>query len=193
MVVLTDVAFDGGLQVDDAGEGASLEATARQRGEEALDGIEPGSRSRCDVERPSRVAGEPGAHLRVLVAAVVVEHHVDRLARWDCRLDGVEETDDLTVAMALHAAAEHRAFQDVEGGKQGRGAVAGVVVRLSGGMPGPERLVGTGSLQGLDLGLLILSVSKDRRWTARRRGRAVAYRDRPHPRPSRRRPGRGSA
>ena len=101
-----------------------------------------------NVHRGWRVAGEPGAHLRVLVTAVVVGHHVDRLARWDCRLDGVEETDELTVAMALHAAAEHGAFQDVEGGKQGRGAVAGVVVRLSSGMPGSERLVGTRSAPG---------------------------------------------
>lgn len=107
------------------------------------------------MEGPSWVAGEPGVHLRVLVAAVVVEHHVDRLSHGDCRLDGVEETDELTVAMTLHAAAEHGAFQDVEGGKQRRGAVAGVVVCLSGRMPGPEWLIGTGSLQGLDLALLV--------------------------------------
>jgi hypothetical protein len=39
-------------------------------------------------------------------------------------------------------------------------------VPLSSGMPGSERLVGMSSLHSLDLGLLILGLSKDRRWTA---------------------------
>lgn len=64
------------------------------------------------MEGPLRMAGEPGAHLRVLVATVVVEHHVDHLAQRDRGLDGVEETDEVTVTMALNAAAEHRAVQD---------------------------------------------------------------------------------
>ena len=95
------------------------------------------------------MAGELGAHLRVLVASVVVEHHVDHLARRDRGLDGVVKADELTVAMALHAAAEHRAFQDVEGGKQGRRTVAGVVMRLSGRMSGTDGPIGTGLLQSL--------------------------------------------
>lgn len=53
--------------------------------------------------------------------------------------------------MALDAAAKHCAFQDVEDGKQRCGAVKGPVVRLSDGMPGSERLVGTGLLQSRDL------------------------------------------
>lgn len=41
-VVLGDVAFDASLQIDDGDEDAPLEVAARQRGEEALDGIESG-------------------------------------------------------------------------------------------------------------------------------------------------------
>lgn len=59
------------------------------------------------------------------------------------------------MAMALHAAAEHRAFQDVEGGKQGRRPVAGVVMRLSGRMSGTVGPIGTGAFQSLDLGLFV--------------------------------------
>ena len=81
------------------------------------------------MEGSSRVAGEQSTNLRVLVAAVVVEHDMNRLARRDRNLEGVEETDELTVAMALHAAAENRAFQDVEGGKQRLGTVASVFMR----------------------------------------------------------------
>ena len=41
LIVLGDEAVDGGLQVDDGVEGAVLQATAGQLGEEALDGVEP--------------------------------------------------------------------------------------------------------------------------------------------------------
>ena len=84
------------------------------------------------MEGPSRVAGQPSANLRVLVAAVGVGHAMDHLARGQ---RGLDEADELTVAMPLHPPAKHSAFQDVEGGKQRRGAAASVVVRLSGRMP----------------------------------------------------------
>ena len=41
LVVLGDVAFDHGLQVDDAREGPALQAAARGGGEEALDNVDP--------------------------------------------------------------------------------------------------------------------------------------------------------
>lgn len=65
------------------------------------------------------------------------------------------QADELTVPVALHAAAEHGARQDVEGGKQRRGAVTGIVVGLGGGMAGGERTVGAGPLQRLDLAFLV--------------------------------------
>ena len=48
-----------------------------------------------------------------IVGGDVVEDGVDRLAGRDGDLDGVEETDELPVAMTLHATAEHGAIQDV--------------------------------------------------------------------------------
>ncbi len=59
------------------------------------------------------------------------------------------------MAVALHAATEHGAFQDGKGREQGRGAVAGVVVGLGCGMSWSEGPVGTRALQGLDLALLV--------------------------------------
>ena len=41
---LGEEAVDGGLKVDDGAEDAAFEASAGELGEEALDGIEPGSR-----------------------------------------------------------------------------------------------------------------------------------------------------
>ena len=49
---------------------------------------------------------------------------MDQLAGRHLCLDGVEEADELLMAMALHVAADDVAFEDIEGGEQRRGAVA---------------------------------------------------------------------
>jgi hypothetical protein len=71
------------------------------------------------------------------------------------RFDRVQEAEELLVPMALHAAAEHRAVEHVEGGEQRRGAVALVVeghgARLA-LLHGQARL---GSIQSLNLALLV--------------------------------------
>ena len=59
-----------------------------------------------EVEGPARVAVEPPADLRVFVRGVVVEDRVDVLAIRDRGLDGVEEADELLMAMPGHVAAD---------------------------------------------------------------------------------------
>ena len=54
-VVVGEEAIDGFLEVGDRSEDAALEAALGQDGEEALDGVEPGSRGRREVEGPARV------------------------------------------------------------------------------------------------------------------------------------------
>jgi hypothetical protein len=49
-VVLGNVAVDRRLEVDDEMKDTALEATLRQFGEEALDGVEPRARGRREVE-----------------------------------------------------------------------------------------------------------------------------------------------
>ena len=58
----------------------------------------------------------------------VVEDHMDALAGRDIGLDGVEEADELLVAVALHAAPDDLALEHVEGGEQGGRAMPLVVV-----------------------------------------------------------------
>src|SRR5215212_3386389 len=57
-IVLGEVAVDRGLEVDDSDEGASSEPSFGERGEEALDGVEPGGASRVKwkVTRGCRVS-----------------------------------------------------------------------------------------------------------------------------------------
>jgi hypothetical protein len=135
-------------------EHALLEAPAGQFGKEALDGIGPGGRSRREVEGPARVLGEPFAHLGVFVGGVVVGDGVDRLSFWHLRLNGIE-SDKLLMAVALHVVADDGAVEDIEGGKQGRGAVAFVVVRHRAGAACLHWQAWLGSIERLDLALLI--------------------------------------
>ena len=74
------------------------------------------------------MAAQPCDDLGVFVSGVVVENGVDGLAGRDGGFDGVEEADELLMAVALHAAADDRAVQDVERGEQGGRAMALVVM-----------------------------------------------------------------
>ena len=155
LIMVGDEAVDGGLQVDDAFEDAALETTLGEDGEEALDGVEPAGRGRREVERPAGVTAQPFDHLGVLVDGVVVEDGMNGLAGRDLALDGIEEADELLMAVALHAATDDLAFQHVEGGEQGGRAVSLVIM---GHGPGPallHRQPRLGAVQRLDLALLI--------------------------------------
>src|SRR3954454_17118740 len=82
-------------------------------GEEALDSVEPRARGRREVEGETRVPVEPLAYLRMLMGGVVVEDDVHELSGGHLCLDSIEEADELLVTMALHAAANDLAFEDV--------------------------------------------------------------------------------
>src|SRR5882724_8411952 len=81
------------------------------------------------MEDKAGVPVEPRANLGVLVCCVVVEDDVDDLAGGNVGLDRIEKPYELLMAMALHAATDDIAFQDVERGTQGGGAMPLVVMR----------------------------------------------------------------
>ncbi len=80
---------------------------------------------------------------------------MDDFADRNLRLDGVEEADELLMAMALHVAADDGAVEHVERGEQRRRAVALVVVGHRAGAALLHRQAGLGAVEGLDLRLLI--------------------------------------
>ena len=67
------------------------------------------------------MAIEPGANVGVFVSCTIVENDVDHLADRNLRLDGVQKSNEFLMTMTLHVAADDRAVEDVEGGKQRRG------------------------------------------------------------------------
>src|ERR1700751_3990327 len=74
------------------------------------------------------MAVELSPHLGVFLAAVIVEDDMDDFAGRDLGLDRIEKTDEFLVPVAPHAAADHPAFEYIEGGKTERGAAVALVV-----------------------------------------------------------------
>ena len=126
MVRFGEEAVDGGLQIDDGAEDAAFQAAAGQLGEVAFDGVEPGRGCRGEVEDKPGMALEPGADL---VGCMIVENHVNQLSRRHLCPDDIEKADEFLMPVALHAATDDLAFKYVEGGEEGGGTVALLVVR----------------------------------------------------------------
>jgi len=124
-------------------------------GKEVLDGVEPGGRGRSEVEGPARMASQPSQHFGMFMRGVVVEHRVDQLAGRDLARDNVEKADEFDMAVALHAAPDHRAVEHAERGEQGSGAVPLIIVGHRLAAPGLDRQSGLSAVERLDLALLV--------------------------------------
>src|SRR3954452_2947471 len=106
-VGLREETIDRGLKFNDRAEHAALETPFGEFGEKAFNGVQPRCRCGREVKAPPRMASQPRLDLRVLVGGVVVDDGVDRLVLWHGGLGGIEKADELLMAVALHAAADH--------------------------------------------------------------------------------------
>ena len=82
VVGLGDEAVDGDMQVVDGAKDTAFQPPAGELGKEAFNCVQPGCRGRRKVERPARMAFEPGLHFRMFVGRIVVENCVDYFAGW---------------------------------------------------------------------------------------------------------------
>src|SRR5271154_6016721 len=101
-----DIAADGVLEIGDGCEDAASDAPAGDDGEEAFDGVDPGSGGWGEMEGPARMIGEPLNDLWMFVGGIVVGDGVDDLSGWDGALDGIEKLDEFLMGVGLHTAAE---------------------------------------------------------------------------------------
>jgi hypothetical protein len=145
---------DSGLEIFDGVEHATLKPPPREFGEEAFHG-EPGCRSGREVKCPARMPGKPCAHLRMFVDGVVIDDGVDGLSLRHLRLDGIEEADELLMAVALHAMANDGAVEHVESGEQRSGAVPFIVVGHGTDAAGLHRQARLRAIKRLDLALFV--------------------------------------
>ena len=65
----------------------------------------------------------------MFMGSVVIDDGMDRLSLRHPRFDGVEEADELLMAVSFHVLPDDGAIEDIEGSKQRRGAMPFVVMR----------------------------------------------------------------
>ena len=128
-IVGFEVVHDGLLQFGDASEDAASDALVGDLGKEALDLIEPRGGCGRKVEMNARMLGQPSLHGLGLVGGVIV-HDQMKIEMPGCvALNDPEEAQELLGPMPRQALADHLAGLHIQGGEQGRGAMALVVVR----------------------------------------------------------------
>src|SRR5438445_9453351 len=98
---------------------------------------------------------EPALDVGMLMRPVVVQDHVNVEVRGDALIDLAQELAELDVAVARIARADDGPLQGVQGGEQGGGAVALVVMRHRSTTPLLERQSGLRTVQGLGARLLV--------------------------------------
>ena len=98
---------------------------------------------------------EPAFDRGSLVGGVIVDDEMQVEIRLCPFVDGLEEAQELAMPVAGHAFADNGAVEHVESRKQGRGAVALVVMRHRPAAALLHRQPGLGAVEGLDLALFI--------------------------------------
>jgi hypothetical protein len=86
---------------------------------------------------------------------VIVEDHADDLSSEEIRFDRIPEANEFLMPMALHAATDNLAFQNIECGEEGRRAVAFVIMGHCAGAPFFHRQSRLCAVESLDLRFLI--------------------------------------
>ena len=89
------------------------------------------------------------------MGSVVIDDGMDRLSLRHPRFDGVEEADELLMAVSFHVLPDDGAIEDIEGSKQRRGTVALVVMRHRAGAARFHRQARLGAVERLDLAFFI--------------------------------------
>jgi len=153
--MIRQIFFDGSDQRRDACETAATETFVGELSEPTLDQIQPRAGCRSKVQMKPGMALNPRFDPRMFMRAVVV-HDEMKIEFGGCLLiDFLEEPDELLMAMTRHTIADHFAVEHAEGGKEGGRAMALKIVSHGSAAAFFQRKTGLGSVQSLDLTLLI--------------------------------------
>lgn len=107
---------------------ATFDLPLAQGSEPTFDLVKPRTRCRCEMDMKARMPRQPSAHGRGLVGAVVIHHEMHLQVSRDTGFDGAQEFQKLLAPVPPMQLAHHLAAGDVEGGEQGGGTVAQVVM-----------------------------------------------------------------
>src|SRR5437764_1205746 len=148
-------AVAGIFEFSEATAYAALETLLCELGKEALDGVEPGSGRRGEVEDKPLMFFEPLHDVGMLVGGIVVDDDMDRLFLGHSGLDDVQKADELLMAMALHTLANDLALKDIERREQGGDTMALVIMGYGASAPLLHRQTRLSAIKRLNLALLV--------------------------------------
>ena len=107
------------------------------------------------MEDEAWMFGDPFQDVGVLVSGIIIDDDMYSLFLRHSGIDGIEEANELLMAMALHIAAHHGSVEHVHRRKQGRRPVPLVVMGHGSSAAFLERQAGLGSVERLDLALFV--------------------------------------
>ncbi len=154
-VVLLDELLDPGNEFLDTFERSPADGALGNEVEPDLDLVEPGGRCGGEVHVVSGPRRQPTLDGRMLVRGVVVHDEVNVQLDRHTGIDSLEKAQILLMAMTFFAGRQNLAGCDVQGGKEGRGAVAHVIVGDSFHVADAHRQKRLGAVQGLNPALLV--------------------------------------
>ena len=99
-IVFGEKVIDGGLQLGDALEDAAADSLAGDLGEEALNEVQPGRRSRNEVQLEAWMPLQPRLNFLCLVRRVVVDDEMEIEMLGYGPVDLLQEPDEFFGAMA---------------------------------------------------------------------------------------------
>lgn len=128
-IPLGDELVDGELEFVEVGEIGVAESLALENREPLLNLICPRAVDGREMEPEARMLGEPSPHELAMVRADVVANHVDNAdGGRGTPVDLFEEFDELDLALAAAADADHFTATGIEGGQEIKGPGSGVLV-----------------------------------------------------------------
>ena len=128
---------------------------SRRRVSLAKNRVEPGGRGRGEMEMEALMPRQPGADFGMRVGGVIFNDQMHVLLSRGLAVDRIEKADELLMPVAAHALADDLAVQDVEGGEQGCGAVALVIMGHRAATAALHWQPRLGAVERLDLALFI--------------------------------------
>ena len=131
-----DVAPNGGFQLARAAMDAAADLLLRQRGEPALDQVDPCTPRRREVDMEARMPRQPAVDQRRLVRAGAVDDEMNVELRRDRGIDRVEEGAERARPVPLVELADDLAALGIKRGEERRRPVARVVIGPTLGLPG---------------------------------------------------------
>ncbi|MGY4230444.1 hypothetical protein ACVMIH_007805 [Bradyrhizobium sp. USDA 4503] len=161
-VVEFDEDADAGLELPDGGMNASLDLLSGKFGK--LNLVDPGRRSRREVDMIVRPASEPRFNLRCLVGGVVVHDDMDIEPFRDLNTDLFEKLQELVRSVELVAFANYEPQGDIACSKQRGRTMPHVAVRTTFGVAARARFRPTTQRQVLRIkGVMALRQTKQSR------------------------------